>query len=94
MNWFLLYGSIYGASDVLNGAYGAHRLSGIANGSSLLVYVLNEAISLFSGSIYIWVPGNPAWLRRLTPIDKVGFFLSWVMLAWVGWASRKTRIYH
>ena len=94
MNWFLLFGSISGGSEVLNGAYGAHRLLGIANDSSLHVYVLIGSISVFSVSIYIWVLGNSAWLLRLTPIDEVGFFLSWVMLAWVGWANRKTRIYH
>jgi uncharacterized membrane protein YgdD (TMEM256/DUF423 family) len=94
MNWLLLFGSISGGSEVLNGAYGALRSSGIANDRSLHVYVFIGFISLFSGSISIWVLGNPAWLLRLTLIDEVGFFLSWVMLAWVGWANRKTRIYH
>lgn len=126
MNWFLLFGSIFGASGVLLGAYGAHgltdlfakfpemkkaytsaldfqmyhslllvflggmRFTGVAKISSILSYLLIGSISLFSGSIYIWVWGGPSWLLRLTPIGGVGFFLSWVMLAWMGWANRKT----
>ena len=44
-------------------------------------FLLVASILLFSGSIYLWVFGGADWLIKLTPIGGIGFFISWLLLA-------------
>ena len=44
-------------------------------------------IIIFSGSLYILVLTDTAWLGAITPIGGVAMIAGWVYLAYAGWKS-------
>ena len=63
---------------VLSGA-AAWRLRPGARKAAVIGFVVG--ILLFSGGLYLYVLGGPAWLVHVVPIGGMAFILGWVALA-------------
>ena len=50
-------------------------------------YLFLAGIVLFSGSLYLLVLTDTAWLGAITPLGGVAFIAGWVLLAWGAYAN-------
>lgn len=54
-----------------------------------IAYLFLAGILLFSGSLYLLVLTDTAWLGAVTPLGGVAFIGGWLLLA-IGYAEKKT----
>lgn len=73
------YHVIHAVGMVLAGA-AATRLKPGARNAAVFGFVVG--ILLFSGGLYLYVVGGPAWLVHVVPIGGLAFILAWIALAW------------
>jgi uncharacterized membrane protein YgdD (TMEM256/DUF423 family) len=71
---------------VLAGA-AAWRLRQGARKAAVIAFVVG--ILLFSGGLYLYVLGGPAWLVHFVPIGGVAFILGWLALAAAALSTRE-----
>jgi len=72
------YHVIHAVGMVLAGA-AATRLKPGARNAAVLGFVVG--ILLFSGGLYLYVVGGPAWLVHVVPVGGLAFILAWIALA-------------
>lgn len=50
-------------------------------------YLFVAGIAVFSGSLYLLVLTDTAWLGAVTPVGGLAFIAGWVLLAWAALGS-------